>query len=115
MSLTRNIHISGTDPTNPKSAGDIVERLTDMYRSVASMHEELGRLEVYAGSIREVLHYEQSYPDKRASLVAREVVEEVRQLRSEVEQLHSRIHRTHDAVAECGVNLHAKFQWRPTR
>lgn len=113
--LSKDIRISGTDPTNPKSAADIVDRLVDMHAQLARIHEELGRLQAYAGSIRDVLHFDQSYPDKRASLVACEVIEEIKKLRAETESLHDRTQRTAAVVADCGVNLNARFTWRPTR
>lgn len=114
--MNRNIVISGTDPTNPKTAGEIVDRLQQMQATLDAMHTEAGRLEVYAGSIiRNVLHYYQSMPDKRAALIARDVAAAVKSFRADVEALHEKAGRTASAVADCGVNLRGKFEWRPSR
>jgi hypothetical protein len=47
--------ISGTDPTNPRSAQHIVDRLEQIARDTAAMAEEARRLSVFAGGIRCVL------------------------------------------------------------
>jgi hypothetical protein len=47
--VNRNITISGTDPTNPRSPGDIGERLAQMERDLKAMFEESGRLMMFAG------------------------------------------------------------------
>lgn len=114
--MSRPVVISGTDPTNPRSAADIVERLEQIQAGLINMSTELGRLQVFASGIREVLHYEQSMPDKRASLIAAEVAREIELLRKDVDDVaFGRAQRAINAVAGCGVNLRAKFVWRPAR
>lgn len=47
--------ISGTDPTNPRCARDIVDRLRQIERDTMAMRHEARRLYMFAGSVRSVL------------------------------------------------------------
>jgi hypothetical protein len=110
--MSRQIVISGTDPTNPKTAGEIADRLDGMRVAMARMYTEMRRLEIFAGSIRDVLHYEQSMPDKRAQMIACEVQSGIKALREEVEATHDQFRSVIDLVTCCGVNLRGRFEWR---
>lgn len=114
MSLDRStVHISGTDPSNPKNAEDLVHHLEHVRAGLANMVAELDKLKCFTGGIRDVLHYDQSYPDKRASLIAGEVQSEMRSLANLIEEAHDRTLHAINAVTGCGVNMRGKFEWRP--
>lgn len=113
MALNSSITISGTDPSNPKSAGEIVDRLLKLRGYLVAMDYEIGRLEMYAGGVRDVLHFDQSYPRKRADMIGHDVTSTIRMLREDVERLADQVKRASDKVADSGVNLKARFTWRP--
>lgn len=113
--MSDTITISGTDPTNPKRAGDIVIRLDHIRATLDAMHTELGRLQVYASSIRDVLHYDQGVPDKQAGMRAAEVVATIKMLREDMAELNAQTKRAADAVIATRVNLRTRFMWRPSR
>lgn len=113
--MSRPVVISGTDPSNPRSAEDIVLRLEQIHAGLINMSTELGRLRVFAVGIRNVLHYYQSMPDKRASLITVEVAREIGAIEEAVEDAGIKVQRAINAVTGCGVNLRTKFEWRPTR
>lgn len=113
--LDQTVRISGTDPSNPKTPRQIVERLEAVRAGLANMHEEVGRLQAFAGGIRDVLHYDQSYPLKRADMIAGDVTATIKMLREDIERLTEQTTGVVNRVADCGVNLNGKFTWRPAR
>jgi hypothetical protein len=111
--LDKNIVISGTDPTNPKTAEDVVRSLEHVRAGLINMATEAEKVAIFAGSgIRTVLHYDQSMPDKRATMVAVEVSRTIKALAEELDEMAMRTQRAINDVTGCGVNLKGKFEWR---
>lgn len=113
--MNTNITISGTDPTNPRCAGHIAERLTQMERDLKAMYEEAGRLCVFAGRIRDVLREEQGLSDHKATARAQAAVLQIGTLRERLGEGAVDARRSRDALSESGVNMRASFAWTPSR
>lgn len=114
--MSRQVVISGTDPSNPKTTADVIGRIEAMSAALESMAEELTKLHLFAGSgVRIVLHYDQSMPDKRAAMIARDVAAAIDSLSDDADQLRLRMRRVAGQIADCGVNLRGKYEWRPSQ
>lgn len=113
--MSRSITISGTDPTNPKCAEDMVRQLEHIRAGLNNMADEAEKLKHFADGIRTVLHYDQSYPDKRASMIASDVAATLGMLADALGGLADQTLRSVNAVTGCGVNMRGKFEWRPSR
>lgn len=112
--MSRPVIISGTDPGNPKTTEDVINRLGELSLMLESVSDELARMRHLAGSgVRTVLHYDQSWPDKRATLIAQDVAGMIEDLSADAEELRRRLRRSMKQIADCGVNLHGKYEWRP--
>lgn len=120
----KTITISGTDPTNPHSAGDICERLAQIKRDTDAMATEAGRLYMSAGSIRDVLTGQAMVgkslraaerSEHAANEATREAQSLVRALADALEQASALAGQAADAIEASGVNMRARFEWRPSR
>jgi hypothetical protein len=105
--------ISGTDPTNPKCAAHIVERLEQIERDTRAMHEEAGRLMVFVEAIRDVLigqgrSFSSAQRDAAASRDA------IRGLRSKLDEASSAAKSASQIIFDSRVIMSARFDWRPT-
>lgn len=108
-----SIVISGTDPTNPRNMGHIVERLEQIKRDTAAMAAEAQRLSAFVESCRDVL-LDQGVRERAA-------VEQTSVIRREVDRLGKQLIAASvtcmhgiDAITDSKVNLKARFTWRPT-
>lgn len=110
-----NVVISGTDPTNPRCAADIIMRLEQIERDTAVMAAEAGRLMVFSEFIREVLREEQGLADRAA--VSRTVVarERITKLRTLLLSVSTSAAEAVAAVYESGVRPTTRWpEWKPT-
>lgn len=107
--MDKTIVISGTDPTNPRCAAHIDERLAQMERDLAAMYQEAGRLMVFSESIRDVLREHQHVPDARAVDRAQAARARIARLRENLGEAEFDARRARAAIADSGVNMRARF------
>lgn len=111
--MADTITISGTDPTNPRCAGDIAARLEQIERDTKAMADEAGRLMLFAGSIREVMT-EQGVRPRSAQRAAEDTVARCKHLRRLLSEVSEAARTATVELLNTGVNPRARFEWRPT-
>lgn len=112
MTGVPTVTISGTDPSNPKCADDIVREVYEMEQALTGMAYRARQLQMFAGSIRDqLLDQRQLYRQAQESsdLIQRQMRTLVEAL-SEAGQL---ARKAGGAMEESGVIPHASFEWRP--
>lgn len=114
MGLDKTVVISGTDPSNPRSAKHIIERLQQIGRDTTAMHTEAGRLKQFASSIRDQL-MQQGKTYDQACGTTKAILDEIERVRDALEGAHDATIRGCDAIYGSDVILSARFEWRPTR
>jgi hypothetical protein len=111
--MADTIKISGTDPINPKCAGDIHVRLRQIVRDVDAMVGEAGRLMLFSGSIREVL-VDQGRDPRAAQRQVEEIHAWIKQLRRLLDEATVPAVKAAESITDSGVRFGTRFEWRPS-
>jgi hypothetical protein len=106
--------ISGTDPTNPRTAGHIVVRLEQIHRDTEAMAAEARRLAMFASSLRQVLA-DQGKSDRTAVIVCERLAGRCRKAADLLDAASEQTGRAAAEIRDSGARLSARFVWRPIR
>lgn len=110
--MGRLVPISGTDPTNPRNAADVLRRLEQIERDTLAMHDETARLLVFAGHVRDVL-MGQGLSLAQAQAETTSVTDRIRALRTHLADASDSAGLAATRLHDTKVILSARFEWRP--
>lgn len=106
--------ISGTDPTNPRTAGHIVERLEQIHRDAEAMADEARRLAMFAVSVQQVLRGQRK-DERTVLIVGQRLAGRCRKAADMLDAGSGQARRAAAEIRESGARLNTRFDWRPLR
>lgn len=109
--MSRNVVISGTDPTNPRSVADILARLEQIERDAAAMANEAGRLSLYVGFTRDVL-LDQGRPLGEAGEAVGGIGRRIHKLMDLLDEASECAKGAGQDLYDTGASRSARFAWR---
>lgn len=113
MPLDHTVTITGTDPQNIRTAGHALERLAQLRRDLAVMHEEFRREAVQVDGIISQGLADHGLDYRQAAARADFVSKEFRELADLLERAHDQAATSAEAIRLTGVKPGHRPQWRP--
>lgn len=108
----RSVVISGTDPSNPRNAGQMVEQLKQIETALEALSVHAVKLAAFTGGIRDVM-LDQGRPLYRANDETERIAERIRGLSVAIDLAKTDAAAAGQAIVDSGVILRGSFEWRP--
>lgn len=110
--INKTTVITGGAAGNPRTMGEVGERLAKLRRELTEMDQEMALLHSFAGSTQAIL-IEQGVRPNRAHEAGIDICGQVKAAREALEGSFHKLGNAIDAIEASRVNQSTPFSWRP--